>query len=310
MAKTAFLFPGQGAQIVGMGRDLYESDAASRAFFDRLCQLVDFDLKALCFEGPEETLAQTEYTQACLVAVELMLLKALEARGVTADVVAGLSLGEYTALAAAGVLEPEDAVVLVNARGKIMAEALPEGTSQMAAVLGMSDADLEAVCLQARTAGVVEIANYNCPGQRVIGGERLAVEKAVQLATENGARKVIGLNVSGAFHTSLLKEAGQKLRQELDQMSFKSPVRPIVFNKTGQYEEQDIEALMEAQISSPVQFEASIEWLLKAGVEVFVEVGPGKTLSGFVKKIHRKAEIHQVSDCESLEKTVLKLSEA
>jgi len=306
MSKIAFLFPGQGAQIVGMGKEIYETYDLAREFFDHACELVDFDMKALCFDGPIEQLSQTEYTQACLVTIALMIFKVLESHGFKADIMAGLSLGEYCALSAAGALSASEAIQLVRRRGQIMSQALPTGTSTMAAILGMETTDLEDICQTASAAGVVEIANYNCPGQLVIGGATEAVKKACELATLNGARKVVPLNVSGAFHTSLLKEAGIKLRNELEKVDFKDLKTPVIFNKTAKFQDEPIIDLMEAQVSSPVRFEETIRLMLEEGIDTFIEIGPGKTLSGFVKKVDRKVTIIQVNDVASITDLILK----
>jgi len=307
MGKVAFLFAGQGSQVVGMGKEIYETYEIAREFFDRACQLVDFDMKKLCFEGPLEQLSQTEYTQACLVACEMMALKVLKAHSIISDICAGLSLGEYSALVAAGALDAYDAVRLVRVRGQIMSEALPKGISSMAAVLGMQADDLEAICQELTDSGVVEIANYNCPGQLVIGGEIEAVNIASELAIERGARKVKALNVSSAFHTSLLKDAGTKLRKELEKVDFNDLKIPVVFNKTAKYQYEPLVDLLETQVYSSVRFEASIRLMLEEGVTTFIEIGPGKTLSSFVKKIDRKVNIYQVEDVVGINKLVEQL---
>jgi len=307
MDKIAFLFPGQGAQIVGMGREVYDTYKVARDFFDQAAAELDFDLKALVFNGPEQKLSQTEYTQPALVAVEVMLLKALAEAGIKPDVVAGLSLGEYTALVASGAIDELEAVKLVGKRGKIMASALPIGTTTMTAILGMEASELEAVCEEVGHTGVVEIANYNCPGQLVIGGEIEAVKEASELAIAKGARKVIPLNVSGAFHTSLLKGASVKLRDELEQVMFSDLEIPVVFNQTANYQNGLIVDLLETQVYSAVRFQESIELMIKDGVDTFIEVGPGKSLSGFVKKIDRKLRIYQVEDVAGIEALIEQL---
>jgi [acyl-carrier-protein] S-malonyltransferase len=287
-----------------MGKEIYETYETAREFFHRACELLDFDMKQLCFDGPLEQLSQTEYTQACLVACEVMILKVLKEHGIVPDICAGLSLGEYSALVAANALDAYDAVKLVRTRGQIMSEALPVGISSMAAILGMNAVDLEVICQELTDIGIVEIANYNCPGQLVIGGEIEAVKKASELAIERGARKVIPLKVSGAFHTLLLKDAGAKLREELNLINFGELEIPVVFNKTACYQDAPLVDLLEAQVYSPVRFEDSIRLMMKDGVDTFIEVGPGKTLSGFLKKIDRKVQILNVENVEDLNRVI------
>lgn len=305
MSKMAFLFPGQGAQVVGMGKEIYDHFETARTFFDQADALLDFDLKTLVFHGPIEQLSETDYTQPALVAVEVMLLKVLAEVGIKPDVAAGLSLGEYTALVAGGALDGLDAVGLVRKRGQIMNAALPAGTTSMAAVLGMEVDTLQALLNLAD--GVVEIANYNTPKQLVIGGEKSAVEDAVRLIKDAGIRKVIPLKTSGAFHTSLLKEAGEQLRIELEKIDFKALTIPVVFNQTAKNQDRPLVELMTAQVSSPVQFEASIRKMLADGVDLFVEVGPGTVLAGFLKRINPRAVVYHVHDVKSLEKLVEEL---
>jgi [acyl-carrier-protein] S-malonyltransferase len=308
MNKTAFLFPGQGAQYVGMGKELYENFPVVRDFFDSLD--LDFDIKKLCFEGPEDTLKQTKFTQPCLLAVEIAFYKLLTEFEIRADICAGLSLGEYAALAYSGAIDEKQAVKLVQERGKIMEEAVPAGVGGMAAILALDEAILKDICNETSQMGlgIVEIANYNCPGQLVIGGHKAAVEKASELAKEKGAKAIL-LNVSGPFHTSLLKDAGAKLRKELEQIEIKAPNLPVIFNTKGNYQENDqIIDLLERQCSG-VYFEKTIRLMLDSGVSTFIEVGPSKTLSGFVKKIDRKANIYNLEDMASLAEIKSRMSE-
>ncbi|MCL1991135.1 MAG: ACP S-malonyltransferase [Defluviitaleaceae bacterium] len=305
MPKIAFLFPGQGAQAVGMGKEIYAHFNVAQTFFDAADQALDFDLNELVFNGPIETLSETAYTQPALVAVEVMLLKVLEEKGIKPDVLCGLSLGEYSALVAGGALDGIDAVKLVRARGQIMEAALPAGTTSMAAVLGMEVDTLQALLDLAD--GVVEIANYNTAKQLVIGGEKSAVLDATRLIKDAGIRKVIPLKTSGAFHTSLLKEAGQQLKTVLEKVEFKELVTPVVFNATAAYQDRPLVELMTAQISSPVLFEMSVKKMLADGVDTFIEVGPGAVLSGFLKRIDRQATVHHIHDLQSLEAVLKEL---
>ena len=300
MHKIAYLFPGQGAQIVGMGRDIYETSPTARQFFDQANNLLDFDLKTLIFQGPLEKLSKTEYTQPALLVVEIMLLKALAEAGLQPDMVAGLSLGEYSALVASGALDPLTAVKLISKRANIMASALPAGTTTMAAILGLESNILATICKKVKGNETVEIANYNCPGQLIIGGHLNAVAEAGRLALEAGARKIMPLKVSGAFHTTLLKTASHDLRKELEQINFNNIEIPVVFNKTANRQDKPIIDLLAAQLYSPVRFQETIEYMIKEGVNTFIEVGPGKVLSGFVKKIDRKLVTYQIEDAESL----------
>lgn len=299
--KIAFLFPGQGAQYVGMGKELYEKYPE---FFTGFEAALDFDLKQLVFEGPEDELGKTQYTQPALVTIELAFAQILNHFGIKADVVAGLSLGEYAALSYAGAFDVKTAVELVAKRGLLMEKAVPAGIGAMTAVLGLEADKLKEACARVTGLGVVEIANYNCPGQLVIGGHQPAVEEAGRIALELGAKRAIPLKVSGPFHTSLLSEAGAKLRAELEKVQLGDLQVPVVFNTTGTAEAVDLVGTLEQQIQSSVYFEKSIRQMMADGVDTFIEVGPSKTLSGFVKKIDRKATVYNMEDLESLNKIV------
>jgi len=302
MANIAFLYPGQGAQVVGMGRDVYEQHEQSRLYLDAVAKELDFDLKTLMFEGPTKTLGQTEYTQPALVACELMLTKIVLAAGIVPQMVGGLSLGEYAALVVAGALDEMDAVKLVRLRGQLMANALPPFTTSMAAVIGLEKDILEDICQHFSGSSRAEIANDNCPGQLVIGGHIKSVEEAGKYAIEKGAKRVMPLNVSGAFHTSLLKVASGKFEQVLDDYSFKDLQIPVVFNATAQYQNASLTELLVRQMYSQVRFRESIELMIADGIDTFIEIGPGKTLSGLVKKINRDVAIYQVSTMADVEK--------
>ena len=302
--KIGFLYAGQGTQHPGMGRDLYEQYPLFREIFDNAP--VDFDLKSLCFDGPEEQLGQTQYTQPCMVAFAAGVTALLYERGIRPHCAAGLSLGEYSALHAAGVFDAKTAIELVSFRGEAMAEAVKDRPCGMAAILKLEREVLQQVCDQASAAGVVEITNYNCPGQIVIGGDAAAVEKACELATAAGARRCRPLKVSGPFHTSLMAPAGDALRERFGSVDFRPMAFPVVFNCTGEVLQagQTIPALLEQQVQSSVRLEDSIRRMAALGVDTFVEIGPGKALSSFVKKTVPGLPVHVVETVEDLENTV------
>lgn len=280
--KTAFLFSGQGAQHPGMGKDLYDNYAIVRAIFDS--STLDFDVKQLCFEGPKETLDDTQYAQPAIFLHSMACATLLRSFGVEADVCAGLSLGEYSALCYANAFSIEDGTKIVAQRGKIMANALPSGISSMAAILMLEEAKILQACEEVKALGVCEIANYNCPGQIVITGHKAAVEAASKRCLELGARRVIPLQVSGAFHSSLLLDAAKELRKVLAQYNIKQPSIPVYHNISGKPEKTDLNTILSKQIAHSVYFAQTIEHMLEDGVDTFIEVGPGKAVSGFVKK--------------------------
>ena len=302
MSKTAFIFPGQGAQYVGMAKDFYEQIPVSRKVIDKASQATGIDIPALCFQANEK-INITEYTQIAMLAAEAAMLRALEDRGVRSQVTAGLSLGEYGALLASGVMSEEDAFAAVRRRGILMQEAVPTGGA-MAAVLGAEAALIEEIC--EKTEGIVSVANYNCPGQIVITGEKEAVERAGESLKEAGARRIIPLNVSGPFHSGMLEGAGEKLGEALAEVKLHEFTVPYVTNVTAQYvtETSEVKALLVKQVSSPVRWQQCVERMLADGVDTFIEIGPGKTLAGFMRKIDRKAKVLNVEKVEDLEKAV------
>lgn len=306
MSKTAFIFPGQGAQAAGMGKDFYEAYPKAAEIYDMASDLLKLDMKALCFEGNDK-LDLTEYTQAALVTTCLAMEKVLEEAGVKPDITAGLSLGEYCAIHAAGGMSAADAIRTVRERGILMQDTVPAGEGGMAAVLGM-----EAAAIEEGLRGIegVWIANYNCPGQIVITGRKAAVEKASQALKEKGARRVLPLNVSGPFHSPMLEPAGEKLLETLNQVEFTPLQIPYVTNVTAE-PVTDIrltKELLKQQVSSSVRWQQSMEYMLANGVDTFVEIGPGKTLTGFLRKIDRSAVVYQAGTCGDIEKVASALA--
>ena len=306
MSKIAFLYPGQGAQTAGMGKDFYENSPEAKAFFNQASEMLDLDLKALCFE-PNDLLDKTEYTQAAMVTACLAMTRETEKRGLKADVAAGLSLGEYCAIAAAGGMSDLDAVKTVRARGIYMENAAPKGSGAMAAVLGM-----EADAIEQTIEGIsgVSIANYNCPGQIVITGEAEAVAKASEALKNAGARRVLPLNVSGPFHSVMMEPAGEKLQKVLDEVEIHALSIPYVANTTAETvkDAAQVKDLLVKQVSSPVRWEQSIRTMLAEGVDTFVEIGPGKTLSGFMRKIDKNANMYHIGTWEEMNAVCEKLA--
>ena len=307
MSKTAFLFPGQGSQKCGMGKDFYEQSKTAKVMFDQASEALGFDMRALCFE-PNEKLDQTEYTQAALVTASLAMARTAMEKGLRADITAGLSLGEYAAIAVAGGMSDEDAIRTTRVRGILMQQAVPRGQGAMAAVLGMETEKIEAVL-----SGIsgVTIANYNCPGQIVITGRTFAVEQAKAALLEAGARRVLALNVSGPFHSPMLCGAGEALQKELDHVRWRNLEIPYVTNVTAETvtEIGQTKTLLAQQVASPVRWEQSIRHMIASGVKTFVEIGPGKTLSGFVKKIDRGVRCFSIQTVEDLESVLSQLQD-
>lgn len=299
MSKIAFVFPGQGAQYTGMAKDFYEKFPVSREVFEKASKVSGLDIKTLCFEE-NENLNITEYTQIAMLTAEIAILRAVEEAGIHSQVNAGLSLGEYGALAASGVMREEDAFAIVRKRGILMQEAYPTGGA-MSAILGTDAELIEKICEE--TPGIVSIANYNCPGQIVITGEEKAVLTAGEALKAAGVRRVIPLKVSGPFHCELLKEAGKKLGEELEKIEIQTFAIPYVTNVTAQYvtESDQVKNLLVKQVSSSVRWQQCVEQMINDGVDTFIEIGPGKTLTGFLKKINRNVKALHIEKIEDLE---------
>ena len=302
MGRIAFIYPGQGAQVCGMGQEFYEHTEAGKATFDLATELLGFSMPELCFTE-NDRLDITEYTQAAMVTTSIAMTKILEEHGIKPDVAAGLSLGEYCALYAAGVISDRDAIATVRHRGILMQQEVPVGQGAMAAVLSMDAAAIEDII-----AGIqgVQIANYNCPGQIVISGEKKAVELACEKLKGAGAKRTLMLNVSGPFHSRMLTGAGEKLGQVLESVEVHTPKIPYVANVTGEYvtEKERVKPLLIKQVSSSVKWEQSMRTMLADGVDTFIEIGPGRTLSGFMKKIDRTATVLNIEKLEDVDKAV------
>lgn len=305
MSKIAFIFPGQGAQVIGMGKDFYENHKGSKEIFDKASEITGIHIPKLCFEE-NENLNITEYTQVAILTTSIAMLEAFKDYNIKPSVCAGLSLGEYSALVTSGVLDFSKACHIVRQRGILMQEAVPNGIGAMAAVLALEANKIEEVCDKIEG---VEIANYNCPGQIVISGKKNAVEEASKLLVEAGAKRVIMLNVSGPFHSSMLKEAGAKLGQLLEPIPFHKPHTPYVTNVSGEYikEMGQIKKLLERQVYSSVRWQQGIETMIGEGVDTFIEIGPGKSLSAFIKKIDSTKKIFNIEKYEDMEKVALEV---
>ena len=303
MSKTAFLFPGQGAQYVGMAKDFYDTYPECKEIIDEACALMDFDLKHILFEE-NELINKTEYTQAAILAAEICILKAVELKGIKADITAGLSLGEYAALVASKAIDYKDAMKLVRKRGLYMENEVPAGKGTMAAVISLDGDAINAVCdkITAESGKVVSPANYNCPGQIVISGYTESVNAAVEPLKEAGAKLVSILNVSGPFHSPMLKGAGDKLAVELQNVEFNNPSIPYINNADVKVitDKEDIKDSLSRQVYSPVKWEQTMMKMLEDGVDTFYEIGPGKTLQGFMKRIDRSKKVITINTVEDL----------
>ena len=317
-SKIALVFPGQGSQYVGMGRDIYEASPAARSVFEQAQSVLDFDLKRLCFEGPEEQLNDTHFTQPALVTVSVALLEALRERwgalglSVAPRYAAGHSLGQYSALVAAGSLDLAEAVLLVRERGRLMKESGAINPGGMAAIIGLEDAALESVCARAREQGIVYPANFNSPGQIVISGELTALAAAMQMAVADGARRAVQLAVSIAAHSPLMQQAAEQFSDVLGRINLGDARVPVVSNVTAQALTfaDDLRIDLARQITRSVRWAQSVQEMLAGGATTFVEVGPGQVLAGLIKRTAKEAQVLNVSDLKSLERSVTRLGAA
>lgn len=312
MNKLAFVFPGQGAQAVGMGKDLFDQYDVAKRLFSEADEALGYSIKDMCFEGPADDLKLTANTQPAILTVSVIVNEILKEHGVQPDVAGGHSLGEYSALVAAGVLSFKDAVALVHKRGQYMQEAVPVGEGGMAAIIGLDDEAIAAACEKAtKEAGEVQPVNFNCPGQTVIAGTTHGVEKAVEELKAAGAKKAVVLPVSAPFHSTLMKPASEKLAAELDKVAIHDAAFPVVSNFTGELETkaEEIKANLVAQADHPVRWITCVKTMQAFGADTFVEAGPGKTLCGFNRRIDRSLKSLNVENLESLQKTLDYLKE-
>ncbi|MVO99195.1 ACP S-malonyltransferase [Paenibacillus lutrae] len=302
MSKIAFVFPGQGAQAVGMGKDAYSAHAGAKYIFDEADKALGYSLSSLIFDGPEEELKMTYHTQPALLTTSMAYLEVLREKGIQPDYTAGHSLGEYSALVASGVLSFEEAVRVVRARGEFMEQAVPNGRGAMAAVLGADRAALDELCRRISSEGsVVELANVNCPGQIVVSGTREGVQSVIERAKEAGAKRAIALDVSGPFHSSLMKTASEQLAHVLSDISLAEAAVPVVANVTARpvSAPDEIRELLVRQVYSPVLWEDTVVWLIEQGTDTFYEIGSGSVLAGLIKKVDRSVKVISINSLEA-----------
>ena len=307
--KIAFLFPGQGAQTVGMGKDFYEEYEVAKKIYKQAERETGIEVSKLSFEGPEEELNQTKNTQICMVTMSLAILELLKEAKIKAEYSAGLSLGEYVALNYAGAINLKDTLKIIQKRGEYMQNLAPEGDWAMAAVLGLSDETVEEVCEKVKT-GFAVPANYNCPGQVAVSGDRAGIQELTELAKSAGAKRVIELKTSGPFHTEKLQKASEALRKELDNIQIGKLESIVVKNLDAKpyTEKDDIKEILAKHVMSPVRFSASIKYMLDNGVDTFVEIGPGKVLTSLVKKVNREVKCINISNVDSLKEAIKELN--
>lgn len=303
--KRAFLFPGQGAQMVGMGKDIYEKYEEARKIYDKACEISGIDIKSICFDGPEDVLNKTENTQIAILTTSLAMLEVLKSNGIHAEIATGLSLGEYGALIYAGIISFEDGIRLIQKRGYYMGNLLPKEEYSMAAVIGLESSKIEEVCVKLQEQGKFVVpANYNCSSQTAISGEVNAIDEAIELLKQAGAKRVIKLKTSGPFHTKKLEEAKKAYEKELEKVTFNKENRvKVIKNLDGKYygQEDNIKEILAKHIISPVRFDKAIQVMKNEKIEEYVEIGPGKVLTGFIRKDNKEAVTYNVNSLETLE---------
>ncbi len=303
--KRAFLFPGQGAQVVGMGKDIYEKYDEAKKIYEEASKISGMDIKKLCFEGPEEELNKTENTQIAILITSLAILEVLKSKGIEAEITCGLSLGEYCALIYSGMISFEDGIKLIKKRGYYMGNLIPDEEYSMAAVIGLDSTKIEEICNELKESGKFVVpANYNCSTQTVVSGEKEAVEIAIEKLKEAGAKRVIPLKTSGPFHTEKLIEAKQAYEKELENVTFNKGNVKVIKNLDGNYynEEDNVKEILAKHIISSVRFDRAIKLMQEENVDEYVEIGPGRTLTGFVRKDNKEAKTYNINSLESLEK--------